>query len=161
MDSQRHIKCKNFGIWRLVPNHLGTMKKLLKLRVLGQGMVRYAVGNGKSTWVWLDNWHPRGSHYKTLGEEVAYHLGQSLTAKVCSIIVNNCCRWPRPRNRIAQQIMANTPRTYWIGYYLSSLGDNYWQLVKYVKDEDPLLNLWSLQNVVGNFWAFPETCRLH
>ncbi|XP_058192025.1 uncharacterized protein LOC131309397 [Rhododendron vialii] len=89
-----------------------TMRKLLQLRVLAQGMVKHVVGNGQNTWVWLDNWHPMGPLYKTLGEVVVFHLGQSLSAKVSSIIVNNSWHWPRPRKRITQHFMANTPSSF-------------------------------------------------
>ena len=49
--------------------------------------------------------------HKRFGEGIVYNLARSLSAKIESIISDGNGKWPRARNKIAQQIMANTPAT--------------------------------------------------
>lgn len=106
------IESQNFLYMKSPADSSWTVRKLWKLRDLGRSLVKHVVGNGENTWVWLDNWHLMGPLYKTIGEEVVYHMGRSLNTKVSSIVVNNGWRWPRPRNEVTQQIMANTPGSF-------------------------------------------------
>ncbi|XP_058198389.1 uncharacterized protein LOC131313912 [Rhododendron vialii] len=85
------------------------MRKVLNLRSLGQSLIKYQVGNGQNTHLWLDNWHPQGPLFKGFGESVVYNLGKSLLSKVSSIIYNGAWRWPRQRNRVTQFIVVHTP----------------------------------------------------
>lgn len=57
----------------------------------------------------MDNWHPLGPLYAKYGDRVVCNLERSLAAKVSSIIVHNNWRWPRPRNRITQEIIEHAP----------------------------------------------------
>ncbi|XP_058216962.1 uncharacterized protein LOC131327851 [Rhododendron vialii] len=86
-----------------------TMRKVLNLRSLGQSLIKYQVGNGQNTHLWLDNWHPLGPLFKRFGESVVYNLGKSLLSKVSFIIHNGAWRWPRQRNRVTQFIVVHTP----------------------------------------------------
>ncbi|KAI8563134.1 hypothetical protein RHMOL_Rhmol03G0089200 [Rhododendron molle] len=85
------------------------IRKLLKLRDLGQLFVKHTIGNGKSTFLWLDNWHPKGPLYKLFDDRTVSRLGSSLYDKVNSVIENGAWHWPRPRNRVIQQIQSSTP----------------------------------------------------
>lgn len=76
---------------------------------LGQPLVQYKIGNGRSTFLWLDFWHPLGPLYGRFGNEVVYNLGRSLLSRVTSIIHKGDWRWPRPRNRLTQYISRHTP----------------------------------------------------
>lgn len=71
-------------------------KKLMKFRDLWQLSVKHRIGNGQATFLWLDNWQPKGPLYK-------------LFDKVSSVIENGIWHWPRPRNNIIQQIQPSTP----------------------------------------------------
>lgn len=64
-----------------------TVQKVFSLRGLGQPLIKYMIGNGLDTFLWLDNWHPLGPLYNRFGSEVVFNLGRSLQAKVSSIIV--------------------------------------------------------------------------
>lgn len=85
-----------------------TIRKVLGLRDIGQPLIQYRIGNGQSTYLWFYNWHSLGPLYKRFGEEVVYHAGRSLQAKVSSIIHLGQWRWPRARNRVIQNIVAQT-----------------------------------------------------
>ncbi|GFY98910.1 hypothetical protein Acr_13g0003110 [Actinidia rufa] len=44
-----------------------TLKKIFKLQEIGQALIKYEVGDGDSTFLWLENWHPFGSSYRSHG----------------------------------------------------------------------------------------------
>ena len=41
-----------------------TIRKLFKLREVGQLVIRHILGDGSGTFLWLDNWHPLGPFIK-------------------------------------------------------------------------------------------------
>lgn len=86
-----------------------TIRKLFKLRVLVQPCIKYVVGNGARTFLWLDNWHPLGPLYFMFGDRVEFNMGRSLAAKVESLIRNNLWRWARRRNEVTKEIIEHTP----------------------------------------------------
>ena len=88
-----------------------TIRKLFNLREVGWPMFRHVIGDGRETFLWLDSWHPLGPLYKRFGKSVVYNLPGLSQLKVDSIIHNSCCKWPRARNRVTQNIMANTLST--------------------------------------------------
>lgn len=85
-----------------------TMKNLFSLRKEGQLFIWLVVGNGQSTFLWLDNWHSLGHLYLKLGDRVVFNLGRSLGAKISSIIENGRWKWPRGRSTVIAEIIANT-----------------------------------------------------
>lgn len=84
-----------------------TIRKIFQFRDVSQPLIQYKIGNGASTHLWLDNWHPLGRLYKRYGENVCSNIGRSSCARVPSIISDGAWSWPRQRNRI-QEIKANT-----------------------------------------------------
>ncbi|KAI8564441.1 hypothetical protein RHMOL_Rhmol03G0181800 [Rhododendron molle] len=84
------------------------MRKLFSLRQIAQSFTRSIIGNGQSTFLWLDNWHNLGPLYLKYGDRVAFNMGRSLTAKVSSIINNGEWHWPRRRNPVIAEIIHNT-----------------------------------------------------
>ena len=71
----------------------------------------HIIGDGKDTFLWLNNWQPLVPLYKRFGEGIVYNLGRSLSAKIESIISDCNGKCPRSRNKIAHQIIENTPAT--------------------------------------------------
>ncbi|KAI8559863.1 hypothetical protein RHMOL_Rhmol04G0208500 [Rhododendron molle] len=65
-----------------------TIRKVFQLREVCQPLIRYQIGNGASTFLWLDNWHPLGPLYKRFGVNVCCNIGRSLQAKVSTIIID-------------------------------------------------------------------------
>ncbi|KAI8544608.1 hypothetical protein RHMOL_Rhmol08G0310000 [Rhododendron molle] len=86
-----------------------TFRKLLRLRTVAFPFITKIIGNGESTFLWLDNWHPLGSLFSKFGNGIVFNLGRSLDARVSSIIADGCWRWPRARNAIVQKIIRHTP----------------------------------------------------
>lgn len=86
-------------------------RKVFGLRDLGQPLMQYRIGNGHSTFLELDNWHPLGPLYKRFGNEVVQNIGRSLHVKVSSLIHQGAWKWPRLRNGFVQSIIAQTPST--------------------------------------------------
>ncbi|KAI8571379.1 hypothetical protein RHMOL_Rhmol01G0115400 [Rhododendron molle] len=93
-----------------IPNDSSwTTRKILGLRKLCHPLIRYHVGNGANTFLWLDNWHTLGPLYAKFGERVVTNLSKALWAKVATIIDQGDWCWPRLRNQSIQAIMAHTP----------------------------------------------------
>ena len=57
---------KDVCLWTCTYNQNAywTWRKLLKLREVVQPFIKHSVGNGKSTFAWLDNWHKLGPPVK-------------------------------------------------------------------------------------------------
>lgn len=80
-----------------------TTRKVLSSRENGQPLIQYRVGNGKSTFLWLENWHPLWPLYKRFGESMVNNLGRSLREKVSSIIHHEQWKWPRVRSKTSKE----------------------------------------------------------
>lgn len=85
-----------------------TLRKIFGLRKEGQQFILSRVGNGSSTFLWLDNWCTLGPLFQKYGDQVSFNLGRSLHATVSSIIHHGSWRWPRSRHPIIIEIIANT-----------------------------------------------------
>ena len=96
------------GNWGFI---LDCEQKIQVKGVRGQPLIKRVVGDGKSTFLWLDNWHPLEPWYKKIAEQVVFDLGRLLRATVAEIIHEGAWKWPRRRNGVAQAIMANTPNS--------------------------------------------------
>lgn len=88
---------------------LGLLHKIFKLKLLAQSIIRSVIGNGESTFLWLDNWHPLGPLYLVSGDRIRFNMGRNLHAKVSSVIVDSRWNWPRSRSSVTQEIMQATP----------------------------------------------------
>ncbi|KAF7143946.1 hypothetical protein RHSIM_Rhsim05G0215400 [Rhododendron simsii] len=82
---------KKHSLWRAkIPHDASwTVCKLLKLRDMAQPWIQYVIGDGKSTYLWADNWHNLGPLYKRFGDSRDFNVGRPLSAKVSSIIHND------------------------------------------------------------------------
>lgn len=99
------------NLWHMVvpSDSSWKIRKIFQLRSLCQPLILYKVGNGWTTFAWLDNWHPLGPLYQRFRERVCSNIGLSLNAKVSSLIRNGTWKWPRGCSRITQEIKDNTP----------------------------------------------------
>lgn len=66
-----------------------TWRKLLQLRPLIQPHIQYHIGNGITTSLWYDNWHPLGPLVSKFGTRIIYDSGISEDATVSAILSNN------------------------------------------------------------------------
>lgn len=69
------------------------------------------MGNGATTFLWLDNWNPLGPLFYIFGDIIVFNLGRSLHTKVESVFQNNSWCWPRRGNLVTKEIMDNIPCT--------------------------------------------------
>ncbi|XP_058211548.1 uncharacterized protein LOC131323720 [Rhododendron vialii] len=103
------IKDQHFWVMKVPYDCSWTVRKILKLRGLGQNFVKHHIGNGLGTSLWYDNWHPRGPLYKILDDRTMSSLDTVASAKVSSVISNGVWHWPRPRNNPIHQIQMAIP----------------------------------------------------
>ncbi|KAG5542725.1 hypothetical protein RHGRI_015741 [Rhododendron griersonianum] len=82
------VKRKCLWQMRLPHDSSWTIRKLFKLREEVQPLIKYVIGNGNTTFLWLDHWHAVGPLYNLFGEDIVCNVGSSLLAKVSSIIQN-------------------------------------------------------------------------
>ena len=72
-------------------------------------MVNYKIGNGESTFLWFDPWHPIGSIYQHKGESIIRESGLGRDAKVCSIINNGDWDWTTTSGDIMELLRGISP----------------------------------------------------
>ncbi|XP_042490025.1 uncharacterized protein LOC122069989 [Macadamia integrifolia] len=61
-------------------------RKILKYRNEVEDVIMHIVGNGRSTKLWQDNWHPRGLLIKGFGDRIRYDSGLPHLATVEEIL---------------------------------------------------------------------------
>ncbi|KAB1200869.1 hypothetical protein CJ030_MR0G006019 [Morella rubra] len=85
-------------------------QKILQLRDCVKGCFRRVVGNGESTFLWYDNWHPSGPlERRTCRASILSSSGGS-NAKVSSIIDGSCRKWPTlALPQLWRDVAAETP----------------------------------------------------
>jgi hypothetical protein len=61
-------------------------------------ILKFKVGNGSRIFMWLDVWHPDGCLLDKYGPRTVYEVGNSLDAKLSTIICNGEWYWPHARS---------------------------------------------------------------
>jgi len=82
-------------------------RKLLQLRHLVQPLIKYQIGDGLSTSLWYDNWHPLGPLVEKFGPRIVYDSGLADGATV-STILQSPNRWHFP---VTQTLELNEVRS--------------------------------------------------
>ena len=76
-----------------------TWRKLMKLKDIAWSFIKYKIGNGNDTWLWVDNWHPHGPLLRRYGPRILYDANSNITARVCDIIRDGNWYMPRALSR--------------------------------------------------------------
>ncbi|XP_058211806.1 uncharacterized protein LOC131323991 [Rhododendron vialii] len=87
---------KDQSLWRVkIPNEASwTIRKIFNLRDLAQPWIKYVIGDGSSTFLWIDNWHALGPLYQKFGDVIAVDRGRSLLTKVSIPLYIKCHKLP-------------------------------------------------------------------
>ncbi|KAG7536824.1 hypothetical protein ISN44_As13g007510 [Arabidopsis suecica] len=70
----------------IVSNEVGFTRKILKLRPIAADFTLCEIGDGSSTFFWLDKWLPIGRLVDTVGPASFYQLGVPKFAKVSEVV---------------------------------------------------------------------------
>ncbi|KAK3193377.1 hypothetical protein Dsin_024687 [Dipteronia sinensis] len=81
-----HLKDSNLWEAKAPCTCYWNWRKLLHLRPLVHPLIRHFIGNGSSTFLWFDNWHPDGSLISKWSNHVVYDSGLPIHATVSSIV---------------------------------------------------------------------------
>jgi hypothetical protein len=73
---------------KIPQNCFWSWRKILSLRNIARELIKFEVGNGKSIYMWQDNWHPFGPLYERYGFRIINDSQSSLDAKLNSVIRN-------------------------------------------------------------------------
>ncbi|KAK3221992.1 hypothetical protein Dsin_009017 [Dipteronia sinensis] len=68
--------------------------KLLNLRPIARPLIQHFIGNGSSTSLWFDNWHPDGTLLSKWSPRMVYDSGLPLNATVNAIVLGDSWSWP-------------------------------------------------------------------
>lgn len=83
------LKGKSFWRVKMPSSPSWTWRKLLQLRPIIQPLTQYRIGDGNTTSLWYDNWHPLGPLVEKFGRRIIYDSGLAEDAKVSAILRNN------------------------------------------------------------------------
>lgn len=81
----------------------------MNLRPLVLPFILNVIGDGQSTSLWYDNWHPRGPLVATFGPRIAYDSGICKDATVSHIIHNSSWAFPVTQTIELNEIRRNLP----------------------------------------------------
>ncbi|XP_058192103.1 uncharacterized protein LOC131309495 [Rhododendron vialii] len=102
------IKGKNF--WNLkIPGSTWVCRKLLNLRPLVQPYFLNVLGDGQSTSLWYDNWHPLGLLIVKFSPKIAFDSGISKDATVSHILQNSICFFPITQTLELNEVRGTLP----------------------------------------------------
>lgn len=104
------LKSKSFWKVKIPSSPSWTWRKLLQLRPLIHPFILYEIGDGSSTFLWHDNWHPLGPLVARFGNRIIYDSGLSDDAKVSTILSrSNHWKFPISQTWELNDIRANLP----------------------------------------------------
>ncbi|KAK0574237.1 hypothetical protein LWI29_020168 [Acer saccharum] len=89
-----HLKCSNLWEAKAPYTCSWNWRKLLHLRPIVRPLIQYFIGNGSSTSLWFDNWHPDGPLRLKWSLRVVYDSGLPINAAVNAIVLGDSWRWP-------------------------------------------------------------------
>jgi hypothetical protein len=87
------LKGRSFWNVSIPYNSSWCWRKLLKIRSLAWGFLRFDVGNGSNIHLWVDNWHPFGALFDRFGFRVMYDSNSRLDAKLDTVLKQGNWCW--------------------------------------------------------------------
>jgi hypothetical protein len=99
------LKGKSFWCVSVPNNSSWCWRKLLNLRGLARGFLKFEVGIGSNIHLWVDAWHPFGALVDKFGYRVIYDSHSKLEAKLESVLKQGewCWRLARSEELVAIQ----------------------------------------------------------
>lgn len=88
------IRSRNFWALNIPSECTWVWRHILKLRDMARMRLKYFIGNGKSTSLWYDNWHPKGPLISVYGDRIIYDAGLANNTMVCDVVEGENWRWP-------------------------------------------------------------------
>jgi hypothetical protein len=103
------LKGKSFWEVKVPSDPSWVWRKLLALRPIVHPLLKISIGNGKSTSLWFDNWHPLGSLADKYGTSVFYDSGLPRDSKVAAVIKGSHWAFPITQTLELMEIKAQLP----------------------------------------------------
>ncbi|KAJ9553884.1 LOW QUALITY PROTEIN: hypothetical protein OSB04_017929 [Centaurea solstitialis] len=68
--------------------------KVVRFREMYRHQIWHVLGDGRSTFLWTDNWHSIGPLYSLFSKRDVYMAGLDWNMKVCDLVVDGLWMWP-------------------------------------------------------------------
>jgi hypothetical protein len=104
-----NFKGRSFWQVSIPQNASWCWRKIIKLRDIARGFIRYKVGDGRKIFLWYDNWHPAGCLINVYEQITVYDAGHGIGPKLDSIIKNGFGYWPSARSDAIVAIQSRLP----------------------------------------------------
>lgn len=104
------IKSRNIWELKLSGECSWAWRKMMKLRHLARDKVIHLIGNGRSTSLWFDNWHPLGPLAIKYGKPFIANSGLGEDDKVEVLVEGSNWKWPS--SHVWQDIIISTPQSF-------------------------------------------------
>lgn len=92
------LKGRSFWNVSIPQNCSWSWRKLLRLRGLARGFLKFEVGDGTNIHMWLDNWHPCGPLLEIYGFRIIYESQSRIDAKLAFVLRNGDWHWKPARS---------------------------------------------------------------
>jgi hypothetical protein len=153
------LKGKSFWSVSIPQNCSWCWRKLLKMRNLARGFLKFEVGDGRNIHLWFDHWHPLRVLFDKFGYRVIYDSQSHLDAKVDSVFRNGVWRWKPARSdalvdihsRLSEVHLGPYDKPIWtIGSTGSYISSETWNFLRRKKE---VVGWW---NLVWFSYAIPK-----
>ncbi|KAM5554729.1 hypothetical protein ABKV19_022906 [Rosa sericea] len=138
-------------------------RKMLKIRELCRSFFANIIGDGRSTSLWFDNWHPLGPLTLRWSSNIIADSALSTSAMVSDVIYNNNWRWPSLSHELLEirvsltQIIPNSEVSDSVRWTLSSNGvystSSAWNALRFSRPIVPWYHLVWFGSCVPR-WSF-------
>jgi hypothetical protein len=137
---------KHKSLWSVgIPHNCSwCWRKILKLRDIAKGLLRFEVGNGENIHLWLDSWRPDGILLGKYEYRAVYDAQSNVEAKLSTVICNGDWYWRPARSDASVEIQSKLAEVHfgdgdhliWTaskkGEFVSS---DTWQVLREKKDQ--------------------------
>lgn len=143
------LKGRSFWMVKMPSNPSWVWRKLLNLRPLVQPYIKTIVGNGLTTSLWYDNWHPLGQRAQKFGPRIIYDSGLTIDSTVSSILQGSQWAFPITQSIELNEVRSNLPNL----LNSNSLSDDRYVWTLTASGQFTISSLWDRTHFPKKNWS--------